>query len=374
MTKASGTTVRTQLIIPAHCANTFGIILPDRCRIWSSVLSTSAFFARFWRMIALVSCGLFLAACDSELPEFQSAPLPDLTPNLVTEPGAIRVGDRIEVSYYENRQISRGPYRIGPGDVLSFNLVGEPDTQANSILVQQDGFASFPVVGQTRVVGKTMQQLTDELEQKFIDELYSNPLLNMTLVSTYSVSDSDLAALSGGGGSRVFAAAVPEDGRISLPMLGSFNALTSAASLEKAIQSKLSARFGGLYGAAVNIVNRAPRVMFVTGAVNEPGELTISGPMTPVHAIASAGGFVDGAEPRSVAVIRYDAKGTPKSWIVDLKQVLISGGRSKTPLLLQSRDILYVPRKNVVLTNAIIQQYILNNLPFGIGLGYDLNQ
>lgn len=326
------------------------------------------------RLVALVGLAFLVSACATELPDFESSPLVDPTPNLVREAPTIRAGDRVEVTFYEISTQSRGPYRIGSGDVLSFNLVGEPDAQASSILVQDDGFASFPLVGPVRVVGKTMTQLDDELKKLFVQRLYSNPLLNLTLVSTHSVAKEELLTLSNTPGSNIFSAIVPEDGRISLPKLGGFNALTAPASLEKSIESRLASRYGQVYGASVNITARAPRAIFVTGAVTQPGQVDVSGPMTPLHAIASAGGFSDTAEPRKVAVIRYDTQGNVQSWIVDLGEVLRSGGKSPTPLILQPRDIVWVPRSNAALTNVRVQQYILNNLPFGIGLGYDLNQ
>lgn len=325
------------------------------------------------RKILAVPMIVLLTACSSELPRFESAPLETLTPDLVNEPDAIRSGDRVEVSYFENLRSTRGPYRLNRGDVLSFNLVGEPDTQASSILVQDDGFASFPIVGQVRVVGQTMDQLDETLKEKFTEQLYSDPLLNLTLASAFAISEAELSSLSNASASNNFAFTVPQNGRISLPQLGTFNALTSPSSIESAIQSRLSKKFGGRYGASVNVVERAPRTIFVTGAVTEPGEVAVSGPMSPIHAVAGAGGFADTAAPRAVAVIRYDSRGNTKSWIVDLRQTLVYGGQDTTPILLQPRDIVYVPRSNVALTNAIVQQYVLNNLPFGIGVGYTLN-
>lgn len=313
-----------------------------------------------------------LAACDSELPQFESAPLEDFSPNLVTETDVIRRGDLVEVTYFERIKGARGPYRLNRGDILSFNLVGEPDTQANSILVQEDGFASFPIVGQVRVLGLTMQQLDEKLKEMFIEQLYSDPLLNLTLASAFSVSDADLGSLSNSGNANLFSVTVPESGRISLAQLGSFNARTSPASLEKEVNARLTKHYGSRYGASVNIVERAPRTIFVTGAVTDPGEVNVTGPMSPLHAVASAGGFADTAAPRAVAVIRYDTNGAARSWVIDLRQTLIDGGKT-IPLILQPRDIVYVPRSNVALTNAAVQQYIINNLPFGFGVGYSLN-
>ncbi len=325
------------------------------------------------RKILALPILVVLSACTSELPRFQSAPLETLTPDLVNESPAIRSGDRVEISYYENLRSTRGPYRLNRGDVLSFNLVGEPDTQASSILVQEDGFASFPIVGQVRVVGLTMEELDETLKKRFTEQLYSDPLLNLTLASAFAISQSELSSLSNASGSNIFALTVPQNGRISLAQLGAFNALTSPASLEAQIQSRLSQKFGGRYGASVNVVERAPRSIFVTGAVGEPGEVPVTGPMSPLHAVASAGGFADTAAPRAVAIIRYDSQGNTKSWIVDLRETLMYGGQSTTPILLQPRDIVYVPRSNVALTNAIVQQYVINNLPFGFGVGYTLN-
>lgn len=322
---------------------------------------------------ALVLAILMLAGCASELPDFENSPFPDSTPNVVTDTPGLRSGDSISITYFARKKASRSPYVLHRGDVLSFNLVGEPDAFANSILVQEDGNASFPIIGEVRIVGMSMTQLREKLMEKFEEKLYSNPILNLTIAETFNASENDLNSLSNNSGSNSFAVTVPVNGRISLAHLGEFNALTTPANLERQVNSRLSSQFGGRYGATVNLVSREEDALFVTGAVNSPGRIEFTGPMVPLSAIASAGGFADTAAPRKVAIIRYGKDGKPQSWIINMKQIMVSGGRAATPILLRDGDIIYVPRSNVALTNAFVQQYVLNNLPFGFGVGYSLN-
>ncbi|HEY5994374.1 MAG TPA: polysaccharide biosynthesis/export family protein [Gallionellaceae bacterium] len=77
------------------------------------------------------------------------------------------------------------PYRVGIGDVLSINLMGQaelpsisvmmapiPNSQADSMVtsgfaVDQDGQVYLPYVGAVKVVGLTMRDLHNELERQF---------------------------------------------------------------------------------------------------------------------------------------------------------------------------------------------------------------
>ncbi|SFR33784.1 polysaccharide biosynthesis/export family protein [Litoreibacter janthinus] len=323
------------------------------------------------RLLMLCFTALFLSACATELPDFENSPLPVQQASFVNDTAGLRRGDTIEVSYFERFKATRGLYTLHRGDIMSFNLVGEPGSAAGTILVQEDGFASFPIVGQVRVVGMSMAQVEKRLIELFEEKLYSDPQLALTLVETFQVAASEIQSLSNRGSGDTFTVIIGDDGRISLAQLGQFNALGGAASLEKQVNARLSSKYAGRYGASVNIVQRGERAFFVMGAVNRPGRIVMDGPTAPLAAIAQAGGFVDTAAPQKVALIRYNAKGEASSWIIDLKTALMTGGKSPQRILVAERDVIYVPRSNIALTNALVRQFITNNIP--IGIGYSLN-
>lgn len=55
-------------------------------------------------------------------------------------------------------------YRIGVLDNLSIRVFQEPELSFETVSVDASGFINFPLVGQIEAVGKTPQQLSDELE------------------------------------------------------------------------------------------------------------------------------------------------------------------------------------------------------------------
>lgn len=59
---------------------------------------------------------------------------------------------------------STSTYRIGSSDLLSLNVFPQTEYSAEQILVRSDGNASFPIVGQLNVNGKTIDEVQQELE------------------------------------------------------------------------------------------------------------------------------------------------------------------------------------------------------------------
>ncbi len=74
-------------------------------------------------------------------------------------------------------------YRIGPGDVLSFNVYHQNDLNQSNILVRSDGMASFNGVGELPVSGKSVADVKRMLEEE-IGELVKNPIVTVTISQT----------------------------------------------------------------------------------------------------------------------------------------------------------------------------------------------
>jgi protein involved in polysaccharide export with SLBB domain len=56
------------------------------------------------------------------------------------------------------------PYLLGPGDILSMSVYNQEDLAQASIKVRADGYATFNLVGDIFVAGKSMEDLAKELE------------------------------------------------------------------------------------------------------------------------------------------------------------------------------------------------------------------
>ncbi|MBW7929793.1 MAG: polysaccharide biosynthesis/export family protein [Gammaproteobacteria bacterium] len=60
---------------------------------------------------------------------------------------------------------ARDPYRINPGDILQVSVWKEQDLQSQ-LLVNPDGHFSFPLAGDIRAEGKTLEEVREELVER----------------------------------------------------------------------------------------------------------------------------------------------------------------------------------------------------------------
>lgn len=103
------------------------------------------------------------------------------------------------------------------------------------------------------------------------------------------------------------------------------------------------------------------RRIYVGGEVKTPGLLTMPGPLTALEAIMQAGGFdPTTAKIKNVIVIRYK-NNKWEGYALDYKGAL-KGGEGQL-FYLEPRDIVYVPRTNIVKLNQWIDQYINKIIP-----------
>ncbi|HET9063190.1 MAG TPA: polysaccharide biosynthesis/export family protein [Candidatus Binatia bacterium] len=157
------------------------------------------------------------------------------------------------------------------------------------------------------------------------------------------------------------------DGRISLLFLDDIKAagLTPAQ-----LDEEITRRFTGELAVpdiAVIVTELGGHNVFVDGEVFKPSMVKLSGGMTMLNAISSAGGFRPEAIREQVILIRRDKAGEPIGHAVDLKPVIF-GRAPEGDVLLQPFDIVYVPRSKIANANLWVKQYIRDMLPINPGL------
>ena len=132
------------------------------------------------------------------------------------------------------------------------------------------------------------------------------------------------------------------DGNILMPLVNEIPAAGKTpselqADLVKAYDKHLQVK------EVVVIVSSSSASIFVSGAVNHPGRITMERPMTILDAIMEAGGFDPRrANMKKVAVIRKKG-GSYSRRIVNMKPVL--KGINVPPVNLEPFDIIFVPEK-----------------------------
>jgi polysaccharide biosynthesis/export protein len=108
----------------------------------------------------------------------------------------------------------------------------------------------------------------------------------------------------------------------------------------------------------------APNRIYVAGEVNSPGEFITVGPnLTVSQAIARAGGVKFSADRDKVFVIRRGPDDKAAAYAIDYSGI-ITARDPAADIHLAQFDVLYVPRTGVGDVYQVVDQYILQFLPF----------
>jgi polysaccharide export outer membrane protein len=171
--------------------------------------------------------------------------------------------------------------------------------------VQPDSVAS---------VGDYHVQLGDTLDIKF----FYNPELNESVI-------------------------VRPDGRISLQLVHEVQASgLTPEQLRKNLQNLYETQISQPE-IAVIVRSFTAQKVYVDGEVAKPGLIPLTGPMTVLQSIASAGGLKETARASKIILIRRGPENRPASMVVNVEQA-IDGSDPSQDLILQPADIVYVPR------------------------------
>lgn len=135
---------------------------------------------------------------------------------------------------------------------------------------------------------------------------------------------------------------VRPDGKISLPLVGEFEA---SGLTPKALQDALSKKLMTLIknpDVTVIVQDIRSQKFNVLGEVVRPGMYALSKPMTVLDAIAIAGGFRDFAKPKKMYILRRAKDGSSSRIPVNYNDI-IKGSSADKNIELESRDTLVVP-------------------------------
>lgn len=124
-------------------------------------------------------------------------------------------------------------------------------------------------------------------------------------------------------------------------------------------------------GITVIVRSFSSQRVYVDGEVNNPGMVSLTGPLTVLQSIAAAGGFKDTAKSSEVLVIRKTIDNKPLAIAVDLDDVRHAASGSQD-ILLSPYDIVYVPKSAISNVNQFVDHYIRQNIPIPFGISYGI--
>jgi polysaccharide export outer membrane protein len=140
---------------------------------------------------------------------------------------------------------------------------------------------------------------------------------------------------------------VSETGGINLPVLGDVqvSGLTASAARGK-IESALKARYVRRATVSLVVKDFASKPVSVVGAVQRPGNLSISGRWTLLQAIAAAGGLTEKAG-RKIYILRGGESGSSDPMEISTEELLRGSAATANVQILPS-DVVQVPPRSAV--------------------------
>ena len=139
----------------------------------------------------------------------------------------LRVDDQIEVVYQATREQTFQPYRLTVGDSIRISSSADEElnqgTEEFGLRILSDGSLSLRLIGRVIAARKTIQELQDELNERYAEYFETDPAIVVSGVETdtrlQDLINAVDARFGSGGQSRL--ATVSPDGTVQLPMIGS---------------------------------------------------------------------------------------------------------------------------------------------------------
>lgn len=157
------------------------------------------------------------------------------------------------------------------------------------------------------------------------------------------------------------AALVQPDGKISATLLGDIVvAGLTTGELGKLLVERTSSRLRNPE-VVVGIEQYAPKNVHVLGEVGKPGLVPYQKDLTPLQAIATAGGFLNTAMPESVILVRTGGGDEVVTRKLNLLETVTNG--VKEPLHLAPHDIVFVPKTGIANADLWVKQHVSDLLP-----------
>lgn len=273
---------------------------------------------------------------------------------------------------------------LGPGDVLTIGIYGEPTLLREELAIAPDGTISFLEARGVEAAGLTVDELRARLDQE-LGQFRRNP---RTIVTPLAYRSKNYVVLGKVTRRGIYPLDRPVTVVEAVARAGGFEtslrgrSIVESADFSRAFlvrgDQRVGVDFDKLFrsGDLTQNVVLAPgdylyfpaaglQEVYVLGEVRYPGALGFtSAKPTSLAAIAGRGGFTDQAWKGRVLVVRGSLE-RPQTFVVDTKDVL--NGAAKD-FALQPRDIVYVSRRPWVraeelldiAASSFVQSAILN--------------
>lgn len=255
----------------------------------------------------------------------------------------IAPGDLLDILFQISVAQSMDKFRIGIDHQVTVKFVNSPEINETQH-VQPDGRITLPYVGQVTVVGKTIEELTQELTGLY-SKTFKNPQLYV-LVPEFSTAIKELKTdlhTASRGLSRLVT--VRPDGYATFPLLGDvFVATRTVPQANADLDALYAKKMPGLH-VDLFLEKTHGAVVYVMGEVKTSGAYPIERPISVFEAISLAGGHMENARLDNIVVMCRDS-GKVTVRRVDLDKML-AASKNAEYFYLKPDDLVYVPKTTI---------------------------
>ena len=249
-------------------------------------------------------------------------------------------GDVLDVLFQIRTWVKKEEFRLAIDNEISVKFIHNSELNETQ-LVRPDGSITLPYLGEVKVIGKTVQELTKELKKSY-SSILKNPELYVIVPefrSAIKELKKDLHTAPRGLSRLV---TVRPDGYVTFPMVGDiFVANRTVPEITKELNAKYKDILPDLH-CDLFLERHAGSVIYVVGQVRKPGAYKIVKPISLAEAMSLAGSYLSSARLDSVIVVRKHEDKLVATR-VDLKAALSMEEGSEF-FYLKPDDIVYVPK------------------------------
>ena len=212
-------------------------------------------------------------------------------------------------------------YTVGPQDVLTIQVFGEPEL-SGKFTVEQDGIFTYPQIGRVKAAGLTLRGIEQELKKQLADGYLRNPQVAVSIENYRSQRILILGEVRSpgeyqlAGGMTLLAAlaragsTTTTAGREAVIVRMPANAKPGENAEPDVIKVDLADLQAGNMNLNLQLVDgdtiNIPKALsaFVSGQVKLPGAFAVDNGMTVLQLLTLAGGLTDRGSEGRISIIR----------------------------------------------------------------------
>lgn len=264
----------------------------------------------------------------------------------------IAPGDLLDVLFQISSGQRKEGFRIKVDHSVSVKFVHLPQLNETQ-KVKPDGKISLPYIGEVSVTGRTIEELTKDLQKRYAKTLRDPELYVMVPEFSTQIKElkKDLHTATRGLSRLV---TVRPDGHATFPLLGDvFVAGQTVPETSKMLDKKYEKVMPGLH-VDLFLEKTVGSMVYVLGRVKEPGRYAIQKPVTGVQALSIAGGHLTDASLKHAILFRRKERQYVATRLNLETTLTLKDGAAL--FYLRPDDILYIPRSRIAFAGQLMQE------------------